>query len=302
MAVESLLLALSFWDCGGTNPGCREKNYCIFFDNPVVCAAMSRILALSLLLLGACSIDASVRGKGNTGVTPGPAPSPDAGPEVPPDSPPDADVPAPDPTSGPGTLVSVGTDTPPNIADDLFDPEEWADADFTGFEIEDAALREKQGNYSFSASVEFASMHTDTDLYLLLKISDDLLLDDDGLVLMLDAKGDATGPYGMDDHLFWVGPTGLQFLSPMADNFIFSGTIHPTDDGQVIEMLIDKSSLGAASVSNGMGFNIAINDADEGGVGYGVWHIEPGERCTNCCQGQSAPSCDTTMLGDLILQ
>ncbi len=266
------------------------------------------IAAAVVAVVAGCSFDTG--GTGSAGAPDsGIAVVPDAAPfggaaDARPDRP-DAE-PAPDP---------AGVARSPRGTPDLFDEsfEDWADAPVYSFDMTSAADMHPVSGYTPSARLTFASMHDDEYIYFALIVEDDTVLDaqhplwnDDSISVYLDAAGDRSGPLGDDDHEVVIGSNGTYLdYAPGPNDAELDGTRIQTVDGYALEIGVRKDSLGNPSLPGTLGFNIAINDDDDGGsAAFGLWHVEIAPRCSTCCTGldHAEPWCDTTTLGSLILE
>lgn len=220
------------------------------------------------------------------------------------------DAGAPDAT----TAAVMGTlHTNPLSGDLVLDGEldaQWAALEFRNFEIGDAQQLEAVGNYIEDASVQFASLYDNENLYFFFQVTDDLLVDDssdiyndDSIEIYIDGLNDSSGPYADDDHWILVGSSATyQSLGPT--NIDVAGSIITTDVGYNIEISIERSAIGAGT-SGELGFNIGLNDDD--GLGnsavdaYGLWFLPDTNSCTSCCSDSvdNYAWCDTTRLGRL---
>jgi len=258
-------------------------------------------------VLSACSFDAGGPGAGVDAPDSGVAAVFDGAPGATDARPDRADVePRPDP---------AGVARSPRGTPDLFDEgfEEWADAPVYSFGMTSAADMHTVSGYTPSAQITFASMHDAQYIYFALIIEDDTVLDardplwnDDSVTVYLDTDGDRIGPLGNDDHEIVIGSNGTyRDYAPGVNAAVLEGARIQTADGYALEVGIRKDSLGNPSLPGSIGFDIAINDDDDGGsAAFGLWHVRVATRCETCCTGldHAEPWCDTTTYGSLILE
>ncbi len=194
---------------------------------------------------------------------------------------------------------------------------EWAAVPVESFAMASAAqLVDQTAGYVASMSVTFQCLHDAQNLYFAIRVQDDNLLvnsmqlyDDDAVHLYLDARGDATGAFGADDHELVIRSDAMyRDYGPVAIVSLFGSIVSyaaSTDDFD-IEIGIAKSSLGADSpLPARLGFDLGISDDDGlGAFSYGLWHLADRPVCTSCCTDWPGVRawCDTTTFGTLILE
>ncbi len=269
------------------------------------------IWVVAAMYAAGCSFDVTAGGDGNGsgGADAGLPGDPDAAVGRPDARPPG---PTPDamPTSDPLGVVRAVPGTP-----DLFDRSfaDWDDAPHYTFDIADAAhLRVSNELYQMSARVTFAFKHDTTHVYFALIVEDDHvstvdtpLWDDDSISLVIDANGDRSGALGPDDHEIIVANDGTYADYGPGDAELIGDAYH-TATGYAIEAGVSKATLRDGVLPSTLGFDIAINEDDDlGGPtvdAYGVWFMSDRPTCPSCCTGDAEPWCDTTTLGQLILE
>lgn len=232
------------------------------------------------------------------------------------DARPDASSSRPDAAGeSPGVLVSVATEEEPSL-NGLTD--DWEAARWRSFDIADAPeYWVRHQAYTNSAKVDFASMHDATNIYFFFAVSDDHLQSDsleiwrdDAITIFLDAAGDRAGPIGYDDHEIAIGEDNTYVdygVSRGASDITLGGIVVSGGGGYQIEIRIRKDTLGADPLPGVLGFTISISDDDDLGDHsvdcYAPWYTAPGPHCSECCGGDPPyPWCDTTTLGQLVLQ
>jgi hypothetical protein len=268
-------------------------------------------IAVSLLALTtACSFDSSTTllagGGGGDPANPDAGSAPDADRQLNPD--------ANQPDANPGVAMGTLTSSPLSGAltlDGELDAQ-WQALQFRIYDIDDSEQIDAIGSYQPDASVRFASLYDSDKIYFFFEVHDDLLIDnsssiynDDSVELYIDGLKDSSGPYSNDDHWIVVSANGTyQSFGPT--NLPITGFISTTDVGYNIEIALERSSLGAGDASE-LGFNIGLNDDDDGGDSdidaYGLWYLPDTAACESCCadQGGNYAWCDTTRLGGLQL-
>lgn len=222
----------------------------------------------------------------------------------------DVDAATPDASATPGNFDCMRTAEAPTIDGDALGP--WLDANFTTMASADGELiSHLHSSYSFDAAARFACLHDDSNMYFLVEVIDDDIVDnslalrhDDGVVLFIDGLGDRSGTYAIDDHAL--------MLAAEADSLDYGpGIIDPegvrvlTDDGYRFEVEIGKDDV-AIPLAPVMGFNFAIIDDDDLGNTerdvLSLWHVPDPPACPDCCpEGEAAPWCDTRVTGTLTL-
>jgi hypothetical protein len=222
---------------------------------------------------------------------------------------PDARRPADD-----GVVIAIAAAAPPVLVG-AFD--DWEGAVFTSFAIRDADdLHRYHEDYVPSATVTFAAMHDDDFLYFAVIVVDDLIVtdnpqgpvfEDDAISLFIDARNDRSGPFGLDDHEIVVDAESTWEDYADAPPPDLDGEVVVDSSGFVLELAIDKRTLGVAVLGDELGFDIGVNDDDDlGGPdadAFGLWHVEEAARCPTCCTAfeHAEAWCDTTVLGALRL-
>jgi hypothetical protein len=188
----------------------------------------------------------------------------------------------------------------------------WLAADFTTFRAVDGQLKaDVQAQYGWDASVDFACLHDDANLYFFLKVTDDHIVSnsvslrqDDGVVLFLDGNGDRDGTYGEDDHALVLGANADTFDYGPGD-LTPTGTENDTADGYDIEIGLDLAAVGPIPADGVIGFNVAIIDDDDLGSSdrdvFALRYVPAPPACDSCCDGQAQPWCDTSVTGTLTL-
>ena len=210
------------------------------------------------------------------------------------------------------TLPPCQRPSDPSSTSTLVTDSDWAGAEWRYFDIADAVLRANCVlDYSDSMSVRFASMHDNAFLYFFFSVTDDYLVtdsaelyDDDAVVVYLDAAGDRSGPYGLDDHKFALSDGYWKDYADPTSQLVLSGQYSITDAGFDFELRIRKDSLGASPLPDQLGLDLMLSDDDnwDNTDCWGYWYLDPGPHCSTCCQtGTSTPGCDTTTLGTLVL-
>ena len=107
-------------------------------------------------------------------------------------------------------------------------------------------------------------------LYLLVEITDNIVVTDgeDAIQVAIDGLGDGQWG-GADDHLLTIGADGSvnDDLHPDQSD-AFSASVGLSNNGWTVEIAAPASFLGRASLveTDGVGFNIALDDDDGGGV------------------------------------
>jgi hypothetical protein len=198
---------------------------------------------------------------------------------------------------------------------------EWP-APTVSFAMDDVAERiEVTGGYADSVKVEFHCAHDDQYIYVGYQAVDDdvsattsdALYDDDSVTLFLDARGDATGPFGNDDHEIYFRPSvtaNVKDYGPAGAQLLIVGTIWPERSGYVVEVGLAKSTLGmgGAPLPRTLGFNLGVADEDRAFLSddfaYGIWYRADRPTCASCCAdwGVTRPWCDTTTFALLRLE
>lgn len=270
-----------------------------------------------IILWGSCSFDTSSV-NGTDGTTLDDLTNADAGPQA--DAAPtldaavtpvpDAEVDAAPPPEG--VLQSYRTqDT--LIFDGELDPA-WLAVPFRHFDIDAAGQYLSTDSYDPDASVRFASLYDDENIYFFFEIKDDQLVrdseniySDDSIELYLDGAGDASGPYSDDDHWITIGTDGL-FQSLGSAAVPPAGETIQTETGYNIELHIARADLGVPDDATQLGFNLGLNDDDDTSNAnldaYGLWYVpETESTCADCCTefDGSFAWCDTSRLGTLQL-
>lgn len=208
-----------------------------------------------------------------------------------------------------GTLTSSPLDGAITLDGEM--DTQWDALKFRTYDIDDSEQMDAIASYQPDASVRFASLYDDDKLYFFFQVFDDLLIDDsssiyndDSIELYIDGLNDSTGPYSSDDHWIVVSANGTyQSFGP--DKIQLTGFIQTTADGYNIEIALDRSAIGAGA-SRELGFNLGLNDDDDGSSdvdAYGLWYLPDTASCDDCCtdQGDNYAWCDTTRLGQLEL-
>jgi hypothetical protein len=233
---------------------------------------------------------------------PPPPPLPDAGPTLPP----------PDPR---GELHCPRVMTMPVLDGHL---EDWPlVAETKGFEMGQAAqVLDESAFYTASMSASVRCLHDDQRIYFGVVVHDDhrvvdstLLYDDDAVHFDLDARADAAGPYGTDDHEIVLRADGMYHdYAQGAAAVQLEGVV--VTNGQsadfTVEIALPKTSLGATPpLPARLGFDVALTDDDGfGAYAYGLWFLSQRPVCATCCvnQGGARAWCDTTTFGGLVLE
>ena len=212
-----------------------------------------------------------------------------------------------------GQLDAPSTTVPPDLD---ADPSDWDGIPRTAFSMSTAMHQaDVVPGYTFDASVEFAARHDANNIYFLIQVTDDVLVNDstvlyhdDSIHLYFDVAGDASGPYSADDHWLVVTSDAVYGSFPIgAVELDLSGSVESGDTGYTVELGIPKQDLGMSPAQGLLGFNIGLSDDD--GMGgpdrdaFGLWYLPAGPRCPSCCEQVTGaqPWCDTTMFGTLAL-
>ena len=145
-------------------------------------------------------------------------------------------------------------------------------------------------------SAEFWSLWDDSDLYIGIKVTDDVLMDDsseihwdDSAEIYIDALNDKSGPYGSDDFQFITDISNTMVTFREGDPITMpSGTqyqILQNPGGYTLEFSIPFSSLGITPAEGyKLGFDIGVNDDDDGSGRDGqiMWNMsDQGYRNTS---------------------
>lgn len=239
-------------------------------------------------------------------------PTADAMPPPPPPADAAPTLPPPDPR---GELHCPRVTTMPVLDGHL---EEWpAAAETKGFDMAQAAqVLDESAFYSSSMSASVRCVHDDQRIYFGVVVHDDhravdstALYDDDALLFYLDARGDASGPFGSDDHELVLRADGMykdysQGAAPAQLEGVVVSAAASADF--TVEIALPKTSLGATGPLPGrLGFDVALTDDDGfGAYAYGLWFLSPRPNCATCCvnAGGARAWCDTTTFGGLVLE
>jgi hypothetical protein len=202
---------------------------------------------------------------------------------------------------------------------------DWAGVPRHRFDIADAQdYHQGHASYVPSAVLSFAAAHDDANIYFLLEVEDDVvvetpfdppavppesyrLTDDDSISLFIDGAGDRSGWYGIDDHELVVTANGWYSDQSQPDAADVQGVPVRTPDGYLLELGVARASLGTDLLPDELGFSVAINDDDGYGNDWfdalGLWYWNTDDTCPGCCSGMAHAEawCDTTTLGQLQL-
>jgi hypothetical protein len=221
----------------------------------------------------------------------------------------------PDAGPPPGVLACPSTGgQPPDLDGNLSD---WAGIPALHFDMAQATQKLfVSGPYTNSATVTARCQSDAQRLYFAFDVVDDSvvtdsveLYSDDSVALYLDAAGDASGGYGLDDHEILFRPStapNVKDYGPNGAALQIEGDIQPGTNGYQIEIALPKDSLGVSGpVPKVLGFDLALNDDDNVGgqksFAYGLW-FQASSTCPTCCSAETSarPWCDTTLFGTLV--
>jgi len=271
---------------------------------------MNRTVLTALALLGACRFDG-----GGLATDDAVDDDLDVDAGVAPDAAPDPGTPDAMPPPPPGTLIAKPAHGPVMLDGD--------DAEFAAAGANPVAWPIQQGavyqtaalSYLPSAQVRVAAIHDAHAIYFFAEVVDAIqqfdsttLWNDDGVTFYLDVLGDASGPFGADDHEIVVRGDGDWIdYDPVGGAATVTVARVATAGGYALEVKVTKASLGA-SVADAIGFDLLLTDDDGWGDGgydaLGVWFAAERPACATCCttETRSMPWCDTTVYGTLRLE
>jgi hypothetical protein len=225
---------------------------------------------------------------------------------------PDA-APPPPPPDARGELRCPRATTRPVLDGQL---EDWPAAEMKAFDMAQADQIDEGGFYSASMSASIRCAHDAERLYFGVVVHDDhrvvdssALYDDDAVHFYLDARADAAGPYGTDDHEIVLRADGMYHdYAQGAAAVQLEGVVVGNGPGAdfTIEISILKTSLGGASpLPPRLGFDLGFTDDDGFGAhAYGLWYLSQRPSCPDCCTTtpDARAWCDTTTFGGLELE
>jgi hypothetical protein len=168
--------------------------------------------------------------------------------------------------------------------------------------------------------VEFGALWDDGGIYFAARVFDPLVegandveqYKNDSIELYLDADGNLTGEYTVQDHQYVLDHRNVGYdFGYFPSRPIGAGVARAVSKdggaGFTVEMRIPKEELGLSTLGGGMtlGLDVASNDADGTNRFYHVyWHHAPACTCmANCCCGQAVdhPFCNTQRFGRMTL-
>ncbi|HEY4180411.1 MAG TPA: sugar-binding protein [Kofleriaceae bacterium] len=162
---------------------------------------------------------------------------------------------------GPGDTLACTVDNAPIIDGDASD---WSDIART------PVSTNVEGTSSGDADVsaQFATTTDDTNLYVLVEVTDDAVVTDsatdlsidDSVELYLDGTHARGASFGAHDFQLTVDASG-RIGGTTADAIQFTSATKITDSGYVVEYAVPLAAI-SASANSTIGFDIAINDND----------------------------------------